>query len=132
MAIVEFDTAKFKEYYPQYSSLTDAQLNYAFRVASLIVNNTLYSKIPYDPTSGIYDRETLLYLLVCHLCELSLRGTDAVGSVASATEGSVSVSFSVPASADAGWYSQTQCGITAYQILSGMAVGGIYYDGCCG
>lgn len=129
MAVVIFDPEDFREIYPQFVDFTDAQLNYAFQVASLVVDNTEGSLIPYNPPAD-ERRKVILYLLVCHLCGLQARGDGIVGNIASATEGSVSSSFSVPTNASAQWYNQTQCGATAWQLMAPFTLGGRYYDGC--
>lgn len=131
MAIVKFDEAfveQFREGYPQFSAVSDGQLRMAFRVAALIINNTDRSLIPYDPDAGVFDRETVMLMLCCHLLTLAGRGDGAVGAVTSASEGSVSTGFSQPQSLqDAGWFSQSQCGLAAYQLLQGRLAGGRYY-----
>lgn len=131
MAVVKFDEtfiAQFREAYPQFNTVTDGQLGMAFRVAALTINNTDRSLIPYDPAAEVYDRETIILLLCCHLLTLSGRGTGAVGAISKAQEGSVSTDFTQPQSLqDAGWFSQSQCGLAAYQLLQGRLAGGRYY-----
>lgn len=129
MAVVSFDVSEFRDVYPQFSDFTDAQLEHAFNVATLVLRNTERSHVPYNPPE-VMDRKTLLYLLVCHLCELAIRGNGIVGSVTNATEGSVSAGFSVPQNPKAAWFQQTQCGATAWQILLGYVIGGKLYRGC--
>ena len=126
MPIVVFDPTAFRESRPQLAALTDAQLREAFSVACLILDNSEASTVPYDPANGITDRATLLNLLVCHLATLALRG-EAVGALASATEGSVSVSFSSPAAPGAGWFAQTPCGLAYWQAIAGYRLGGRWY-----
>ncbi|MDR0339546.1 MAG: DUF4054 domain-containing protein [Desulfovibrio sp.] len=127
MPAVVFDPEEFREINPQFADIPDRQLYFAFDVACVVVDNSGRSKVPYNPPK-VTTRRTILYLLVCHLCELKLRG-NVVGNVVSATEGSVSASFAAPTSPNAGWYNQTQCGATAWKLLSGYAVGGRLYTG---
>lgn len=129
MAIVVFDPAHFREAYPRFTEdlLTDAQLQQAFDVACLILDNTGQSRIPYDPEKGILIRQTLLYLLVCHLATLALWGPGQAGPMSNAAQGSVSVGFSVPQYTNGQYFSQTPCGQTLWQALQPYLVGGRYY-----
>lgn len=129
MAIVLFDPTAFKEAYPQFAAFTDAQLQQAFNVACLVCPNTDASPVPYCPDDGVYTRATLLNMLVCHLCTLSQRG-GAVGTLSSASEGSVSASFTLPQVQNAEWFAQTPCGLTYWQATAQYRTGGIYYAGC--
>ncbi len=69
MAVVVFDPAAFREAYPRFSSelISDAQLEQAFDLACLLLDNTDASPVPYDPERGILIRRTLLWLLGCHI-----------------------------------------------------------------
>lgn len=129
MAIVVFDPAHFREAYPRFTEdlLTDAQLQQAFDVACLMLDNTGQSRIPYDPEKGILIRQTLLYLLVCHLATLALWGPGQAGPMSNAAQGSVSVGFSVPQYTNGQYFSQTPCGQTLWQALQPYLVGGRYY-----
>ena len=49
------------------------------------------------------------------------------GPVASATEGTVSISFSMPTATGKAFYNQTPCGQTFWQAIQPYAVGGRYY-----
>ncbi|MDR1039257.1 MAG: DUF4054 domain-containing protein [Deltaproteobacteria bacterium] len=122
MAAVVFDPVKFRSERPQFAGLNDAVLNRLFAEAELIVPNTDGSGIP-EARRGI-----LLYLLVCHLAALEMRGADGgTGAVASATEGTVNVSFAqLQGSASDGWYNQTQCGATFLLMWRGRAAGPYY------
>lgn len=111
MAVVVLDIPPFRVMYPQFAKLTDAQIEQAFRVACLLLDNTEASRVPYVPGANT-ERETLLYLLTCHLCELAQRGNGLVGTMTAAAEGSVNATFNLPQIPNAEWYSQTQCGLT--------------------
>ena len=128
MAIVAFDSVEFLGIYPRFVSvLTPAQLTNAFDSACLILDNSSGSIVPYDPDAGVYDRKTLLYALTCHLCEMALRtAAGQPGPVSSASEGSVSVSFSVPDIAGASWFKQTPCGQFYWQATRKYVIGGRY------
>lgn len=106
-SVVSFDYGKFSGLYPDINT-TFGKAKAGFLNAELILNNT--------PTSIVVDlceRERLLYLLTAHILSLSSRGAGNVGTIGSASEGSVSVGYST-ASIDklgAGWFGQTQYGL---------------------
>lgn len=129
MAVVVFDPASFREAYPQFTPerLTDAQLQQAFDVACLLLDNSDGSPVPYDPEKGIMVRQTLLWLLVCHMATMALWPVGQAGPMTSATEGSVSVGFSMPPNPGKAYYSQTPCGQTFWQAVQKYVVGGRYY-----
>lgn len=119
MAVVEFDMDGFREQYPQFSGQADAQLRAAFKMACMLLDNTEASVVPYAPEKGIYDREVLLFLLVCHLStQANLTTEGQSGPVSSASEGSVSVSFEVPKITDKTYFLQTPCGRTFWQLTA--------------
>jgi hypothetical protein len=89
--IVQFDTDEFLGLYPVFTP-QQAVLPGNFALATTQLNNTCGSRV-YDPTL----RQTLLYLLTCHITQLlngigSTAATGVVGRIADASEGSVSVS----------------------------------------
>ena len=129
MAAVSFDLEEFRQIYPQFAAIGDAQLENAFAVACLVVDNSERSPVPYNPPA-VTTRKTVLYLLVCHLSTLEQRGGGTVGGLASASQGSVSASFKGIDSAGGEWFNQTQYGATAWQLLSGLIPGGRLYNGC--
>lgn len=122
--VVVFDVEKFRAWYPEFEAMTDAQLDGFFARACLLLDNT-----PRSIVRNTDEREVLLYMLVCHLATLAQRGTGgAVGSVASATEGSVSASFA-PVSSTQGsqWFNQTSCGAAFWQAAKRYLYGGRTY-----
>lgn len=129
MAVVEFVAEDWLEVYPQFKGLlSEAQLNYAFQIACMIIDNTDESPIPYDPENGVEIRKILLWLLVCHLAALALRPINQSGPTTSATEGSVSVSFQIPTIVNGSYFAQTPCGETFWQLMRRFMSGGRYYD----
>ena len=114
--VVVFDIAKFREIYPNITA-TDAQLESYFVEATMLLNNTDKSCV-----KSLVEREMLLFLLVAHLAMLQGRvesGNDAVGRVASATEGSVSVSFdNGTTTLSDKWYQQTPYGSKYWALTS--------------
>lgn len=129
MAVVAFDPAAFRELYPQFTEaiITDGQLAQAFNVACLLLDNSDASPVPYDPTTGVLTRQTLLNLLVCHLATLALWPWGQNGPVASSSEGSVSVSFGLPNRTDGAFFRQTPCGQAYWQAIQAYIRGGRYY-----
>ena len=129
MAVVVFDPQEWLEAYPQFKDkLTDAQLENAFGIACLLLDNTDASPVPYDPAKGIETRKVLLWLLVCHLTTLAMRPVGQAGALTSATEGSVSTGFQIPTTPNAQYFMQTSCGQSYWQALRKFVVGGRYYD----
>lgn len=126
--VVVFDVEKFRGFYPEFEPMTDAQLEGLFDRACLCLDNT-----PASIVRDLKKRETLLFMLVCHLATLSMRGGagggGAVGAVASATEGSVSVSFAPMTgyNAQSQWYAQTPCGAAYWQAVKPYIYGGRTY-----
>lgn len=129
MAIVKFDAAEWFDVYPEFrGKLSDAQLNFAFQTACLIIDNTDMSPIPYDPAKGVETRKILLWLLMCHLATLALRPLGQAGTLTQATEGTVSAGFTLPQSPNGDYFNQTPCGQTLWQYLRRFSLGGRYYD----
>lgn len=125
MAAVVFDPAEFKEVYPQFVNIADTVCRFAFTEAELYLNNTDNSVVKNEEK-----RKLLLYMLTCHILTLKERGGDTVGQLSSASEGSVSVSYSVPSIAGAEWFSQTQCGLAFWQAIKPYTLGPRYYGRC--
>ena len=132
MAVVQFMPADFLEAYPKFAPdgkqlLTDAQLQQAFEVACLLLNNTDSSPVPYNPDKGIMDRRTLLWLIVCHLATLALWEPGQSGPLASASEGGVSASFAVPQIQGKEYWNMTPCGQSYWQAIKAYTLGGRYF-----
>lgn len=137
MAIVVFDPDEWRERFPVISNIrtsliSDAVLQQAFDVACLIIENKENSQIPYYPDNNIFDRKTLLYLLVCHLVTLALWQRWGINGVpTSATEGTVSAGLSVGVFAgnpNGAFFNQTPCGQVLWLALARYRVGGRYID----
>lgn len=120
---MEFDIVKFRSIYPQFAKLSDEQLAFMAENALIISGLDVDERIPADKKYNLW------YILVCHLATLSERGT--AGSVASATEGSVSVSFGQmqQTGGDADWYNLTPCGSAYWQIVKKYRLGGLWFKG---
>ena len=112
MSIVTFDATEFKAIYPAFTDAVDAALETAFSNAELLIDNTVNSPIP------VGRRKRILHLAVAHLADLAGRGGGGVGNVASAAQGSTSVSFSFAGQADKeGFWSQTSYGLLLWKAL---------------
>lgn len=116
MATTTFDLAGFRIRYPEFATVSDAQLQACFNEATLYLDPTDYSAVQ-DPTR----RSLLLNMLTAHIAALSY-GTNGVapsglvGRVTSATEGSVSVGVdSAGFGAGSAWYALTSYGLNYWQ-----------------
>lgn len=122
-SVVVFNAEEFKESYPEFSELSDATLETYFKSACLLLDNTKNSLV-----KNLDERKTLLYLLVCHIATLKMRGNDSVGILTNATEGSVSAA--VAPLNNANWYQLTQCGNIFWNATAKYRRGIRYYCGC--
>lgn len=134
MAIVTLDIPKFRELFPEFSAVTDAQLQFLFDEATDYLNNTEYS-----PVQEYNKRERLLYLLMAHIAYMRYGYLDAggsliggagfVGRVSSATEGSVSVGTELGAMpGGTAWYTLSPYGIAFWQATKFLRMAK-YYPG---
>lgn len=109
--IVVLDKEEFKVWHPEFKDVPDARLDEFFAEACLFLRNDEHS-----PVGNCQARKLLLYLLTAHMAALffGVNGAPAkgtVGRVASATQGSVSVSLDIgPTTATNAWYQQTPWG----------------------
>lgn len=115
MPAVVFDKARFQTAYPEVRA-ADAQLEMWFAQAESLLDNTGRSIVKKPE-----EREMLLFLLVRHVAALTERAAQGglVGRIASAAEGSVSVSADMGAvGSNAAWYLQTPYGATYWQLTA--------------
>lgn len=117
--IFVFNPDEFKAVYPQFSKLTNEQLQFFFEMAEDdLIDNSETSCIP------LKTRKKLFYLLVAHMAELQGRidsgNSGLVGRVSSATEGSVSISSDMPMGSGAleQWLKQTPYGNMFYALTA--------------
>ncbi len=115
--IVTFDPAAFVVLYPAFTAIPAGQLDQAFLLAQLILNNTCSSRV-----QNANERDTLLQLLVAHITFLMAGSNDGAGNITpapgitgrinTATEGSVSVGaeFGGNGGPTQDWYTSTQWG----------------------
>jgi hypothetical protein len=104
---VTFNPEIFKQRYPEFAAVSGDLLDMYFDEATLIVSNTDRSRVKDEK-----ERRILLWLLVAHKAKLaSNKQGGLVGRIASASEGSVSVSADMgPVTNSQAWYIQTQYG----------------------
>jgi hypothetical protein len=69
--IVTFDPAAFVVLYPEFTGLTNGQMNQAFALATTILNNTCSSRV-----CDANLRDTLLQMLTAHICFLLYGSND--------------------------------------------------------
>lgn len=119
MAVAVFDWAAWSVLYPELvaQGVTEPWTTATFNgPASLLLDNTDAS-----PVQDAGQRATLLGIIVAHLAAMnpSFGGGGGVGRVASASEGSVSVSFDYgQVKAQAAWWVQTPYGATYWQMTA--------------
>lgn len=115
MATVTFDYQTWAFRYPELAAFT-----FPGMAAALFAEASLYvSPLDGSVVTDEDQRLLILNMLVAHLAALAGARAGTVGRTASATEGSVSVSFApmaLPGSAE--WYGQTSYGLTAWQALA--------------
>lgn len=119
MAIVVFDVAAFRERYPEFDAVSETLLNAYFTEATIYLDNTDRSLV-----ADVAVRAVFLNMLVAHIAALNSgvngeKASGLVGRVASASEGSVSVSTDAgPSSASSWWYLQTPYGAAYWQATA--------------
>ena len=129
---VPWNEAEWRALYPQFSAITSSQLDGLWMMATTLIDNTEGAVIPYDPETGIYQRQIILYALMCHLATIATQeAAGQPGTLTNASEGSVSAAFYMPqfpaGGVSAAWYSQTPCGRTVWMMLRRFSLGGRYY-----
>lgn len=104
---VTFNPELFKQRYPEFAGVSSELLGLYFDESTLIISNTDRSRVKDEK-----ERRILLWLLVAHKAQLaSNKQGGLVGRIASASEGSVSVSADIgPVTNTQAWYIQTQYG----------------------
>ncbi|MXV35745.1 MULTISPECIES: DUF4054 domain-containing protein [unclassified Saccharibacter] len=121
--VVEFSYTDWAAAFPDLAqSVNETQARMLFRQACRFLNNTAFSIV-----QDVEERQDLLWLLMAHLAQLGLNASGAgstgtqggVGRIASASRGSVSVSFDgAGLPSHAGWFTQTQYGLTYWQATA--------------
>lgn len=121
-----FNPVLFKQIYPQFQTLSDDLLEYFFEKAeTTLLDNSESACIP------LKERKILFYLLVAHMAQLQERinegNSSLVGSLSSASEGSVSIGVNslTSSSAIGAWLNQTPYG-SEYWVLTARYRTGLY------
>lgn len=124
--VVAFSVETFRAAYPKITAalVPDAQLEILWTVAEQFIDNTAGSMFPYSRKDCVKTRQVMLYLMLCHLATMATWDVNQSGPVASAGEGSVSVSFGLQTAYGQEWLSGTPCGRTLLQMLIPYALGG--------
>lgn len=129
--IVVFDAPEFVLSYPAFVTLTNAQMQSAFDVATLFLNNSCCSVV-----KDAVARQRLLYMITAHVCALiyganGLAPSGIVGRVDKAAEGTVSVSAAYvdDMSMSEAYFSQTPYGAMFWQATVAYRMGGYYTPG---
>ena len=122
MTAVVFDVAAFKVRYPAFAAAGDDLLTAFFNEATLYLSNGDCSPVP-----NVTRRAMLLNMIAAHIASLNGAASGGngaaapVGRIGSATEGSVSISYSFESpGAAAAWYNQTQYGAAFWQATSSL------------
>ncbi len=108
-----FSIEDFKEIYSQYKDISDKKIEEAYTLACLLHKQN--AKKEYIEDKNIC--KSLIYLLISHILGLYERGDRLVGSLVSASEGSISSSFSFSKNERAAWFCQSQSGASYYQLV---------------
>lgn len=130
--VVSFDPAAFKARYPEFTTLDAGLLQSYFDETALLLDNTESSRV-----REVEIRKPLLWMLTAHIAFLNggangQAPTPLVGRVASATQGSVSVSLDMPSgSANSAWYMQTKYGAAFWNATARFRTMR-YLPGCSG
>lgn len=119
--IVAFDPTKWRTTYaPVFDNVTDPMAQTYFMIAT-----TMHANDGSGPVGDADLQLALLNMLTAHVAQLFYTPAGSVpvqlvGRIASATEGSVSVSTELPSTlpAAAAWYSQTKYGLMYWQATA--------------
>lgn len=123
--IITFDSTDFITAYPEFATMSEPQLQNYFDIATVILSNRV-GAVVCCPVK----LKRMLYLLTAHIAFLFNRGAGSVGTMTSATEGSVSVGFSMPQNLNNAWFNQSQYGQLFWQLAKPYMMGRYIGYGC--
>lgn len=124
--IIAFNYDEFILAYTEFNTLSEPVLQNYFDVATGIL-----SPVVGEVVCDANKLKNMLYLLTAHIGFLFNRGAGTVGALSSATEGSVSASFSqILQNINASWFNQTQYGALFWQLARPYMLGRYYSYGC--
>lgn len=122
MSQVQLDIDEFKAIYVQYATTPDIVIEWAFSLATKIIDNDEFSVV-----SDVVERKWIIYALMCHLLELRNRSQGGLaGPVTSATEGSVSIGSTPTQVIGSPWLNSTTCGQQVAFLMAPYTQGPIY------
>lgn len=131
-AIAVWSQSEFLETYPNFEAVPAPLLEGTFNIAAIYCRNDGTS-----PITKVAVQTMLLYMLTAHLLQVTFGpngegavaggngATGLVGRIASASEGSVSVSADYPSTPNNAWFLQTPYGANFWQATSNFRRG--YY-----
>ena len=120
------ELATFRAMFPIFDKLEDDTINLWADVAeSFLAKSWALNGKNYD---------IAMRLMTAHLLHLAVKnneGNGVIGATQSATEGSVSVSFTAPTTSNGWqfWLSTTSYGLQLWALLRGLIAGGLYIGG---
>ena len=129
-AIAVFVYADWATLYPEFSNVTQPQATSQFAMAGIFLRN--------DGTGLVADpviQTQLMYLMTAHLCFLAYGdstgagGSQLVGRISGATQGSVSVQTDMPSNPSNAWFNQSKYGAEFWQGTAAFRSGGRYRVG---
>ena len=129
--VAVFDYAAWIARYPEFASVTSDQANEFFLDACMLLDNT-----PCSVVQDVTQRLRLLNGLTAHIAKLSIPseegGQGVVGRIASASEGSVTLStdMGTVTSASQAYFNQTPYGAQYWASMRGYRMGGHWRPGC--
>ena len=120
MTVAVFVVADWRVRFPEFSNVSDDEVNDCFTDATMILDNTDASLAPCDPATYL-PRLRYLWHLTAHLAQLYFGSTvqaqsRVVGRISSAGQGSVNMSAEYNGPQAASWYNQTQYGATYWNM----------------
>ncbi len=120
----DFNIEEFREFYPHFSSVPDRKVIEFHSFASLLHRQNAQKALIEDEKICT----SLVYLLLAHIIGLYERGDRLVGTLASASEGSITTSFNFSKNEKAAWFCQSQSGASYYQLIQSPTLPR-YYSG---
>ena len=125
--IIIFDKDEFLAAYPEFITVSDAQLNNYFDIGTGILSPVVGKVV-----CQAEKLKNMLYLLTAHIAFLMTRGAGVTGALTNATEGSVTAGFAqIPSALNAAWFNQSQYGMLFWQLAKPY-MSGRYIPYVCG
>jgi len=110
---VTFDYSAWVARYPEFSSVLESTAAMYFSEATLYCDNSGQSRVTDESV-----RSVLLNMLTAHIAFIAARDAGVVGRISSASEGSVSASFSGPTPGTGEWFLQSKYGAAFWQATA--------------